>query len=149
MEEKVIGFILKILKEKLDVVRGIAARAHCPDHLVHVSRIDIVVIYKIDRLTRSLADFAKIVEVLDKAGASGVVIGAARGSNDWGCGAVNPMRAAEAGLVAFAWQVVEQNDHLLALPAVPCQPSGDGEPHDRERHVSEGALESHYYRSLS
>ncbi len=35
----------------------------------------------------------------------------------------------QAGLVAFAWQVVEQNDHLLALPAVPCQPSGDGEPH--------------------
>ena len=28
-------------------------------------RIDTVVVYKIDRLTRSLADFAKIVEILD------------------------------------------------------------------------------------
>src|SRR5246127_3058220 len=29
-------------------------------------RVDTVVVYKIDRLTRSLADFAKIVEVLDQ-----------------------------------------------------------------------------------
>ena len=29
------------------------------------SKIDVVVVYKIDRLTRSLLDFAKIVEVLD------------------------------------------------------------------------------------
>lgn len=28
-------------------------------------RVDVVVVYKIDRLTRSLADFAKIVEVFD------------------------------------------------------------------------------------
>jgi DNA invertase Pin-like site-specific DNA recombinase len=35
---------------------------------------DIILVYKIDRLTRSLADFAKIVEVLDKAGASFVSI---------------------------------------------------------------------------
>jgi site-specific DNA recombinase len=28
-------------------------------------RVDPVVVYKIDRLTRSLADFAKIVEILD------------------------------------------------------------------------------------
>jgi len=27
--------------------------------------VDIVVVYKVDRLTRSLADFAKIVEILD------------------------------------------------------------------------------------
>jgi DNA invertase Pin-like site-specific DNA recombinase len=36
--------------------------------------IDIVVVYKVDRLTRSLADFAKIVEVLDSHGASFVSI---------------------------------------------------------------------------
>lgn len=36
--------------------------------------IDIVVVYKVDRLTRSLADFAKIVEVLDKHGASFVSV---------------------------------------------------------------------------
>jgi len=28
-------------------------------------RIDVLVVYKVDRLTRSLADFAKIVEILD------------------------------------------------------------------------------------
>src|ERR1700738_4194066 len=33
-------------------------------------RVDTVVVYKIDRLTRSLADFAKIVEILDTRGAS-------------------------------------------------------------------------------
>lgn len=29
----------------------------------------------------------------------------------------------QAGLVAFAWQVLEQNDRRLALPAAPCQPA--------------------------
>jgi len=33
-------------------------------------RVDTVVVYKIDRLTRSLTDFAKIVEILDARGAS-------------------------------------------------------------------------------
>ncbi|MES2301124.1 MAG: recombinase family protein [Pseudomonadota bacterium] len=37
-------------------------------------RIDIIVIYKVDRLTRSLLDFAKLVEALDKAGTSFVSI---------------------------------------------------------------------------
>ena len=36
--------------------------------------VDIVVVYKVDRLTRSLADFAKIVEVLDSHGASFVSV---------------------------------------------------------------------------
>ena len=36
--------------------------------------IDVVVVYKVDRLTRSLADFAKIVERLDAAGASFVSV---------------------------------------------------------------------------
>jgi site-specific DNA recombinase len=36
--------------------------------------IDIVVVYKVDRLTRSLSDFAKIVDVFDKAGASFVSV---------------------------------------------------------------------------
>jgi len=36
---------------------------------VTAGRVDIVVVYKIDRLTRSLADFAKIVEILDARGA--------------------------------------------------------------------------------
>jgi DNA invertase Pin-like site-specific DNA recombinase len=41
---------------------------------VESGHVDIILLYKIDRLTRSLADFAKIVEVLDKAGASFVSI---------------------------------------------------------------------------
>ena len=32
---------------------------------VAAGKVDIILLYKIDRLTRSLADFAKIVEVLD------------------------------------------------------------------------------------
>ncbi len=36
--------------------------------------IDIVVVYKVDRLTRSLLDFAKLVEAFDKAGASFVSV---------------------------------------------------------------------------
>lgn len=41
---------------------------------VAAKKVDIILLYKIDRLTRSLADFAKIVEVLDKAEASFVSI---------------------------------------------------------------------------
>ncbi|MBA4174851.1 MAG: recombinase family protein, partial [Hyphomicrobium sp.] len=37
-------------------------------------RVRIVVVYKVDRLTRSLADFAKIVDVLDAHGASFVSV---------------------------------------------------------------------------
>ena len=32
---------------------------------IEAGRIDVVVVYKIDRLTRSLADFAKLVETFD------------------------------------------------------------------------------------
>jgi site-specific DNA recombinase len=32
---------------------------------IEAGRIDVVVVYKIDRLTRSLADFAKLVEAFD------------------------------------------------------------------------------------
>src|ERR1700730_7885146 len=37
---------------------------------ITAERVDTVVVYKIDRLTHSLADFAKIVEILDARGAS-------------------------------------------------------------------------------
>jgi site-specific DNA recombinase len=37
---------------------------------IAADRIDIVVVYKVDRLTRSLLDFAKLVEAFDKAGTS-------------------------------------------------------------------------------
>lgn len=41
---------------------------------VESGRIDVIVVYKVDRLTRSLADFAKIVEILDARGASFVSV---------------------------------------------------------------------------
>src|SRR5882762_1250932 len=37
-------------------------------------RIDVVVVYKVDRLTRSLSDFAKIVEIFDANGVSFVAV---------------------------------------------------------------------------
>ncbi|WP_415643039.1 recombinase family protein [Sphingomonas antarctica] len=41
---------------------------------IRAGRINVIVVYKVDRLTRSLADFAKIVEVLDEARASFVSV---------------------------------------------------------------------------
>jgi len=41
---------------------------------VRAGKIDVVVVYKVDRLTRSLADFAKIVEVFDAQGVSFVSV---------------------------------------------------------------------------
>jgi DNA invertase Pin-like site-specific DNA recombinase len=41
---------------------------------VRANRIDVIVVYKVDRLTRSLADFAKIVDILDAADASFVSV---------------------------------------------------------------------------
>src|SRR6202790_861182 len=41
---------------------------------IQARRVDIVVVYKVDRLTRSLADFAKIVEIFDTKGASFVSV---------------------------------------------------------------------------
>jgi DNA invertase Pin-like site-specific DNA recombinase len=41
---------------------------------VRASKVDVIVVYKVDRLTRALSDFSKIVDVLDEAGASFVSI---------------------------------------------------------------------------
>ena len=41
---------------------------------IRTGRIDIVVVYKVDRLTRSLADFARLVEIFDKEGVSFVSV---------------------------------------------------------------------------
>ncbi|MXO70601.1 recombinase family protein [Alteraurantiacibacter buctensis] len=41
---------------------------------VREGRVDVIVVYKVDRLTRRLVDFAKIVEVLDETGASFVSV---------------------------------------------------------------------------
>src|SRR4029077_19594865 len=41
---------------------------------IRAGRIDIVVVYKVDRLTRSLADFARLVEIFDAQGASFVSV---------------------------------------------------------------------------
>ncbi len=41
---------------------------------IAAKKVDVVVVYKVDRLTRSLGDFSKIIDVLDKAGASFVSV---------------------------------------------------------------------------
>jgi site-specific DNA recombinase len=41
---------------------------------VAAGRVDIIVVYKVDRLTRSLLDFSKLVEASDKAGTSFVSV---------------------------------------------------------------------------
>lgn len=41
---------------------------------IEAGHVDVIVVYKVDRLTRSLADFARIIETLDKAGASFVSV---------------------------------------------------------------------------
>jgi site-specific DNA recombinase len=41
---------------------------------IRAGRFDIVVVYKVDRLTRSLADFARLVEIFDAQGASFVSV---------------------------------------------------------------------------
>src|ERR1700726_2921945 len=41
---------------------------------IRTGRIDIVIVYKVDRLTRSLADFARLVEIFDAQGASFVSV---------------------------------------------------------------------------
>src|SRR5580693_6088183 len=37
---------------------------------IEAGEIDVVVVYKVDRLTRALSDFAKLVEVFDRRGVS-------------------------------------------------------------------------------
>jgi len=41
---------------------------------IRASRVDTIVVYKVDRLTRSLADFAKMVELFDAHGVSFVAV---------------------------------------------------------------------------
>src|SRR5215207_3011695 len=41
---------------------------------IQARRIDVVVVYKVDRLTRSLTDFAKLVELFDAHGVSFVSV---------------------------------------------------------------------------
>ena len=41
---------------------------------VAAGKVDVIVVYKVDRLTRALSDFAKIIEILDEAGASFVSV---------------------------------------------------------------------------
>jgi len=49
---------------------------------VQANKINVVVVYKVDRLTRSLSDFAKIVETLDAKGVSFVSVTQQFNTND-------------------------------------------------------------------
>jgi DNA invertase Pin-like site-specific DNA recombinase len=69
----------KLVRERYDdggVSGGTLERPGLQRLLTHIAagHIDIVVVYKVDRLTRSLLDFAKLVEAFDKAGTSFVSI---------------------------------------------------------------------------
>src|ERR1700732_203166 len=50
---------------------------------VRGGRIDIIVVYKVDRLTRSLADFARLVEIFDAQGASFVSVTQQFNTTSW------------------------------------------------------------------
>src|SRR5205814_3225685 len=41
---------------------------------IEAGQIDVIVVYKVDRLTRALSDFAKLVEIFDRCGVSFVSI---------------------------------------------------------------------------
>jgi DNA invertase Pin-like site-specific DNA recombinase len=41
---------------------------------IEAKRVDVIVVYKVDRLTRSLSDFAKLVEIFDRCGVSFVSV---------------------------------------------------------------------------
>jgi site-specific DNA recombinase len=41
---------------------------------IEAGQIDVIVVYKVDRLTRALSDFAKLVEIFDRRGVSFVSI---------------------------------------------------------------------------
>jgi DNA invertase Pin-like site-specific DNA recombinase len=69
------------LKEKYREVFGEETRSNHKQFLfrriawrIQAKKVDCVVVYKVDRLTRSLLDFARIMEVLDKHGASFVSV---------------------------------------------------------------------------
>jgi site-specific DNA recombinase len=69
----------KLVRERYDdggISGGTLQRPGLQRLLVDIAagHIDIVVVYKVDRLTRSLLDFAKLVEAFDKAGSSFVSI---------------------------------------------------------------------------
>jgi site-specific DNA recombinase len=72
--------------------------------------VDIVVVYKIDRLTRSLADFAKIVETLDKRGKSFVSV-TQQFNTTTSMGRLTPgPLASKSGFVAGAWPAIRSEN---------------------------------------
>ena len=95
---------------------------------VRTGKIDVVVVYKIDRLTRSLADFAKIVEVFDAQGVSFVsVTQAFNTTTSMGRPARKPLAAIGAPIrrrAAFAddargGEIIPQGAHRLEFEIAP------------------------------
>ena len=61
---------------------------------VQARRIDVIVVYKVDRLTRSLADFAKLVDAsFDAHGVSFVSVTQSFNTTTSNCGTVDPQCA--------------------------------------------------------
>ncbi|MDO8430927.1 MAG: recombinase family protein [Candidatus Binatus sp.] len=68
--------LIKTVYDDGGVSGGTMERAALQQLLAHIREklIDVVVVYKVDRLTRSLADFAKMVEIFDAGGVSFVAV---------------------------------------------------------------------------
>jgi DNA invertase Pin-like site-specific DNA recombinase len=80
---------------------------------IESGRIDVIVVYKVDRLTRALSDFAKLVEIFDRCGVSFIsitqhgapdaqypaVVCSIRARADWRAGARQDCRLQEKGHV--------------------------------------------------
>ena len=93
---------------------------HCSRCLtdIQAGKIDVVVVYKVDRLTRSLSDFAKIVEISD---AKGVVLrfGDAAVQHHDLDGAAYPQRAA-------VLRPIRARGHRRAHPRQVCRLEAEG-----------------------
>jgi site-specific DNA recombinase len=82
---------------------------------VRAGKVDVIVVYKVDRLTRSLADFAKLVELFDKHNVSFVSVTQQFRQRAYHLGTVEAPdeRAAEAAAVAEYDLDEEQRKRLV------------------------------------
>src|SRR6266581_8794061 len=77
--ELLFRFLWRLLADRYDdggLSGASLARPALQALLAHIRerKVDVVVVYKVDRLTRSLADFAKLVELFDHHGVSFVSV---------------------------------------------------------------------------
>jgi Resolvase, N terminal domain/ATPase family associated with various cellular activities (AAA) len=86
-------------------------------------KIDVIVVYKVDRLTRSLADFAKLVELFDAHGVSFVSVILLVGPPGIGKTLLARAVAGEAGVKFFSISGSEFVEMFVGVGAAIVQPS--------------------------